>query len=255
MTLGTIRKGEQKDIPQIKQIWEACFTTDQEYLQLVFTSLFPLSTPYIYEENGKVLSTLLLIPIILKSNTHPPLIGKYLYGVGTLPEARGKKLSIRMVETASKQMKEAGIDFIIARPAGDSLFPFYREQGFTIDVPRGTFTQPTSFHAAVQDYFKLISPATKEEKSFKTNPEPEIAAEKLHQTADSLFNYLAQTHPHRFEWPIEILQHMIRIGEFSLFPTESSPIHTPPNPFALTKPLSPVPPQWFQEAFFNFPME
>ena len=62
-----IRLASRTDIPKIETIFKERFTSDKDYLNMVFTYLFPQSECYIYQEGDKISSTLFLIPI--KYNT------------------------------------------------------------------------------------------------------------------------------------------------------------------------------------------
>lgn len=248
-----IQKATTKDIPAIKSIWQECFTTDESYLHNVFTYLLPLSQVYICRNNiptdcsktcvcpatstsCPILSTLFLIPITYKSATKEILHGQYLYGVATTAEARGQKLSIKMVENLSAMLKLHGEDFIITRPAEEKLFDFYRAQGFVMEISRRDFSLPPAL-------VKALSHA---------NPNNTLFPE-----ASLLFNYIARTYPTRFEWSPALLNYMIRIGEFNRFFAPDS-IYTASShvAFALVKTLNANgPANICNNSFFNFPME
>lgn len=288
---SAIHIADKKDIPQIKTIWKECFTTDENYLNSVFDTLFPMVEPYVYKEAEKVLSTLFLIPILFKAPCGITLKGKYLYGVATTSTARGRKLSIKMVENISSILKAQGDSFIITRPANETLFNFYKAQGFTIELAEIFFQIPQQIIHLITD---THTPSSLANITLKNNMEQ--------NEASLLFNYIAQTYPKRFEWNIEILNYMAQIGEFDQFTqTTATAINTPNyiheitleaksnptlpyktsetsttysiqasapdspsttnknnphTPFVLIKPLASTPfPDIYKSAFFNFTME
>ncbi|MEG0517335.1 MAG: hypothetical protein RR555_00520 [Bacteroidales bacterium] len=233
-----IQQATTNDIPAIKSIWRECFTTDESYLHNVFTYLFFLSEVYVYRAQtnnpqnasccvpktqvsntkisdsnpthisshapeitisstsgtpGPILSTLFLIPITYKSALGENLHGQYLYGVATTEAARGQRLSIKLIQYISSLLKLRGESFLIARPANADLFDFYRALGLIREIPKGNFCLP---------------PALAEILSHANLDHPQIPEASL------LFNHIAQTYPNRFEWSPELLNYMLRIGEF-----------------------------------------
>lgn len=252
-----IQKATKADIPQIKAIWEECFTTDQDYLSQVFRTLFPLSGVYVYKEKEEVLSSLFLVPVTYVDSQGDRLRGVYLYAVATPGKARGRKLSIKMVEYLSGQLKRQGENFIITRPAENSLVDFYKKQGFDTEIPIGKFELSPEFARIFHQ--------------FLDDPDQKNKVYPLREMAAFLFNDIAGTYPERFEWNIPVLQFMIETDEFSRFPvkkpnvlqpgesirslSENSVPETVMPPFALLKSLTDLPGESYKNAFFNFTME
>lgn len=210
-----IKLAQEKDIPQIITLWKECFTTDKEYLNHVFTSLFYKSEVYILLEEKVVVSSLFLIPIDY-TNSHLDgkdiiIHGKYLYGVCTDKNHQNKGYSKLLTKSVIDSIKVANkeiiknestnkyynskeiIDFIITRPASPSLFNFYRNQGFSTDVPRGTIN--------VNDILEAYSDTASEE------------------IANKIYTRIKRSFSNRFIWSKEILEYMHLIDEFELSPT------------------------------------
>ncbi|MEG0891046.1 MAG: GNAT family N-acetyltransferase [Bacteroidales bacterium] len=230
------------DIPQIKALWKECFIADSNYISMVFDYLFtaPSTEVYIYKENGLVLSSLFTIQITFKTEDGIFLKGKYLYGVATTATARGRKLSIQLVEHISLLFKNIGDAFIIAHPASESLFNFYKMQGFTIELSKEIFIMPNNILRIIRKIYT------------------KYAADKLYnantKAATLLFNYIAQTYPKRFEWSIQMLNYMIYLGEFES--ASCSSLTTSNTPFILVKPLTDIcATHIYNGTFFNFTME
>ena len=158
-----IRLAGKGDICAIRRIWHDIFTTDEAYLDIIFNCLYPLLDAFVYTIDGEVVSVAFAIPIRLvkKDGANTDLTpysskivesgsstfersdnikkghnGRYLYGVATIEQARGRGLSRKLVKHISGHYTAAGEDFIITRPAEESLFPFYKAQGFSIPLYR-----------------------------------------------------------------------------------------------------------------------
>lgn len=141
-----VRKATANDFSQIIDIWRTVFTNDNIYLSLVLHDLLPCCETFIYEEQGNILSVATLIPTNLKweeGGSVQTLPGYYLYGVATLPEARGQGLSRHIVKAIVSKSIASHKKFIITRPAEPSLFQFYKSQGFSVEYKKCTILLPS----------------------------------------------------------------------------------------------------------------
>lgn len=138
-----IRIATNDDICAIREIWRKIFTANEEYLDIIFNELYPQLDAFVYTIESKIVSVAFAIPLNLSANiesnttekssqfsTPTYFKGRYLYGVATTEEARGKGLSKEIVKKIREHYSNTGEDFIITRPAEESLFPFYKAQGF-----------------------------------------------------------------------------------------------------------------------------
>jgi GNAT superfamily N-acetyltransferase len=143
-----IRLAAESDICAIREIWRNIFTPDEDYLDVIFNNLYPLLDGFVYTNDEKILSVAFAIPITLIQrdvkyiSAHKAISynGRYLYGVATIEEARGRGLSRVLVKHIKDYYKSAGEDFIITRPAEESLFQFYKAQGFSFPLFRREIT-------------------------------------------------------------------------------------------------------------------
>lgn len=128
------------DILDIKKqaciLWKECFGDDDEFIHRYLDYAFSNNLFYFSENNKKLVSFLSLIPVKLFSDNRE-LKGYYLYGVATSPEFRGEGAGKRLLE---KTLNSLSFDFIVTIPASDSLFKYYRNQGFTHLIKRGAKT-------------------------------------------------------------------------------------------------------------------
>jgi len=133
-----IRLATIKDYPGIRNVWENCFTTDTEYLDLFFNHCNS-KVSIVYEIDGKIVSSLHTLPISYISSSHNAgyktcFPGLYLYGVGTLPEYRGNGYSSSLLSHLENKSQKLGWDFIITHPAEPTLIDFYKKNGYCLPI-------------------------------------------------------------------------------------------------------------------------
>ena len=128
----------QNDMKALRCIWKECFSLDDSYLNLVEEKLFPFAQIYVLEEGEKILSTFVLIPIDFYpfsqfgSAGDIAIKGAYLAGVATPEKFRGNHYSSKLFQDVSKHLPE--YDFLLTRPAEESLVNFYFQLGFNVPV-------------------------------------------------------------------------------------------------------------------------
>lgn len=225
-----IRVAGKGDICAIRQIWHDIFTTDEAYLDIIFNSLYPLLDAFVYTIAGKIVSVAFAIPItlvqkdeattnlttesskIMESGCNSTceclnkstkrLNGRYLYGVATIEEARGKGLSRKLVKQIREHYTAAGEDFIITRPAEESLFSFYKSQGFTQSLYRREITICNS--TASQNRSESNSPVFYSSDNIQ-EIQSRLDAAKLYTLRKDIYrNY--------FEWSSPILECIIKLA-------------------------------------------
>jgi hypothetical protein len=132
------RPATKNDMKALRSIWMECFSLDDSYLDLVEKKLFPYAQLYVLEDRGEILSTFALIPIDFypfsqfNSAEDKAMNGAYLAGVATPEKFRGNHYSSKLFEEVSKQISE--YDFLLTRPAEESLINFYFQLGFNVPV-------------------------------------------------------------------------------------------------------------------------
>ena len=121
--------------PFITEIWKVCFTNDTEYINLFIDYCLPYSTTWLLEKEHRAVSLLTLIPSYFTDIKSSSLSnGGYIYGVGTLPDYRGHSYSKALLERAASYAKDNHLDYLIVRPAYNSLYPLYERAGFEIPL-------------------------------------------------------------------------------------------------------------------------
>lgn len=124
-----IRFADEKDIPQLKEIWHISFGDSEEYIDMFMEHQFKNAQTVVYEEDSKILSMFFLFrcDFSINGKTHPAF---YLYAAATLPQYRGKGIMGKMLEFSKSYAAENGFDFIILSPAEKSLYNYYGRFGF-----------------------------------------------------------------------------------------------------------------------------
>ena len=121
---------------QAFSLWKDCFGDDDAFIHRYLDYAMANSYFYFSEKNKDLVSFLSLIPISLDTKSGP-LNGFYLYGVATSPEYRGQGEGKKLLSDALSVLQ---YDFVVTIPASESLFTYYRKQGFTNVLKRGIVT-------------------------------------------------------------------------------------------------------------------
>ncbi len=233
-TIGKITAASGENHPQIQKIWEEVFTTDQQYLNTLFTEIFPYCRSFIYTEGNEVLSVASLLPMLFYSPAlRTPLKGYYMFGVATVAKARGRNLASNLIMDLSNTLTTEGYDFLFERPANQSLNSFYLNLGFSIPIKK------------VQHPFNTkIAPC-----SPGNNPKT-----ALRTLSNEILQEIRGTFRTRFEWErIETLEGLINLGELEYHNSSNTPQME--ETYIAVKLLTKENPSIFKETFFCFPME
>ncbi|MBR5239681.1 MAG: GNAT family N-acetyltransferase [Clostridia bacterium] len=117
---------EKKDILAYKPLFQQIFSEDLQFCDRIFSHRLDLV--FDKRDNGTIASFLFAIPFTAR------ILGKeyssvYVYGVATVPEARGKGY---MKEIFRKMESHFGsqVDFYYLVPANETLFSMYEKLGY-----------------------------------------------------------------------------------------------------------------------------
>lgn len=223
----------EADYKGIRTIWEERFTTEGEYLEVMFSRIMPLCTSYIYKnEDGEILAVASFMPMkFTDSAQNSVLHGWYMFGVATLEKAEGKRLAASTISYAINDISTKNYQFIFERPANQQLNNYYLKLGFSKTLKRAPFAFSTH-----KD--QCSSGNIAESSNQKTLPE-------------CILEQIDMNFERKFIWKNpEILQALIDLGEL-----ESHPIEVPDETYIALNPLNGTSPDSFNNAFFCFPME
>ena len=229
-------KADIQDQAGIRTIWEEQFTTECEYLSVMFGEIIPNCTSYVCKDGNKVISALSLMPMLfIDDNKGTRLNGWYMFGVATLRDYWGKRIAAQTIEYASSEMEKEGFSFIFERPANQTLNNYYSKLGFTKQLQY----IPHRFNTAIFD-------GSTRNIGIKDSAKAE---------AENVLKEIRRCHPKRFEWSEpSIIQSLIKIGELEF--NNTTYCKTPPEGvFISIKTMNKTPENIFDNAFFCFPME
>lgn len=132
----TVKLLSSKDNLSVQNIWRECFTQDLNYINNFIDLCFPHSISWGIFPNGTnsavaMLSVLPSYAIVGDSQEcYQKLNGAYVYGVGTLKQFRGKGYSRKLMNEAINYSNSNLLDYILVKPAEESLFDLYERQSF-----------------------------------------------------------------------------------------------------------------------------
>lgn len=225
------------DLKGIRAIWEERFTTDKEYLEIMFNRIIPFCTSYVYKnEAGKILSAASFMPMeFIDTSKQKSLEGWYMFGVATLENASGNRHAAKTILYAIDKISTKGYHFIFERPANQDLNSYYLKLGFSKSIKRIPFI------------FKTGSITGSSGNKQGTN--------KTKYTAQCILEQIEEQFKKRFVWKApDILEGLIELGEVEYHNSTLSSI-TKEDTYIAINPLNGVTPETFNNTFFCFPME
>lgn len=139
-----IREATINDKVHIAEIWRSCFTDDENYIQLYLNHCLPHTNTWVLGgEDGRFYSCISVFPsYFIKDGLKTT--GGYLYGVGTLPDHRGKSYSSILIDVAIRHLKENGHSYFLVKPATEGLFGLYSRLGFNHQLYKTTVSKDFS---------------------------------------------------------------------------------------------------------------
>ena len=233
---GTIKIATAEEIPWIRRVWEKVFTTDKQYLDTIFSEVFPHCRTYIYTENNEVLSVASLLPMLFHTPyQETPSEGFYLFGVATLPKGRGRRLAANIILHISRELAAEGYEFIFERPANQGLNNYYLNLGFSIQLPK------------IPYQFKL--------ENNECSPRNNTSFLRRKSHAETILASIRDNFSTRFEWKEKAsLEGLITLGELEYHNNTYSAAPTD-EVYIAVKRLNNVDSSIFKDTFFCFPME
>lgn len=193
-----IREATINDKVHIAEIWRSCFTDDENYIELYLNHCLPHTNTWILGgEDGRFYSCISVFPsYFIKDGCKTS--GGYLYGVGTLPDHRGKSYSSILINVAIRYLKENGHSYFLVKPATEGLFNLYSRLGFDHQLFKTSFSK--DFSGIEGNY--LIRNSNKYGKAEKLT-----ATELIKLREDEL------TSSH-FMWPLPIVKYILEETQY-----------------------------------------
>lgn len=123
------RLSRPEDLGDLKKIWNASFPGDEAFADWFLENAYVPENALVWEEGGRVSAMLHLIPMRCRMNGRE-VSAAYVYAVATLPENRGKGVAAALLQEAEALERSRGTEMLILVPQSETLFEYYRRQGF-----------------------------------------------------------------------------------------------------------------------------
>lgn len=124
-----IRLSRPEDLGDLKKIWNASFPGDEAFADWFLENACVPENALVWEQGGRASAMLHLIPMRCRMNGRA-VSAAYVYAVATLPESRGKGVAAALLQEAEALEKSRGTEMLILVPQSETLFEYYRRQGF-----------------------------------------------------------------------------------------------------------------------------
>lgn len=127
-----IRTATIYDIYALKKIWDSCFDDPINYIDFVFDKLATPNSAIVYEENGVIVSMLLMIDTeFVYGNETAKVI--YILGAATAKQYQNRGYMTYLLEYAENYAKAGGVQLAILVPGEQYLFGYYKKRGYNAD--------------------------------------------------------------------------------------------------------------------------
>ncbi len=115
---------------QIIKLWQCCFKDTEAFIQLYFNEKYRDEDALLYEEEGKALSAMLMLPYPM-TWCGTVISTSYISGACTHPSVRSKGIMKKLLADAFTHISEQGYILSTLIPAAPWLFDYYRQQGYS----------------------------------------------------------------------------------------------------------------------------
>lgn len=128
-----VRLARKDEKNRQKEIWKACFGDPDRFIDFFYINRYKEENTVVLIYDGVIAAMLTLIPIQLivsGKGSQRSLNSSMLYAIATHPEYQKKGLATQLMDYAHRYLQENGIKVSVLVPAEESLFEFYRRQGY-----------------------------------------------------------------------------------------------------------------------------
>lgn len=121
---------DEKDIPELKEMWKEIFNDDDGYIELFFEYKMKPEYTFIAKDNGKIAGAVYSVysPLVLSDGIIIPAL--YMCGICTKPEYRGNGIAGTLIENCVSFAEDNWVELCYLIPANLKLFDFYAKFGF-----------------------------------------------------------------------------------------------------------------------------
>lgn len=120
------RVATRADTPHLTALWQQVFGDDEGFARMALQQFAGPGHVFVAGQGATPCAMLLAVPCAVDERK-----GIYLYGLATAPQLRGKGVMTALMAHAEAAARAAGAEFSLLIPAGEELFGFYRQRGYT----------------------------------------------------------------------------------------------------------------------------
>jgi GNAT superfamily N-acetyltransferase len=131
-----IRLSRPDDLGDLRSVWSASFPGDEAFADWFLKNAYAPENALVWVEGGRASAMLHLIPMRCRMPGRE-IRAAYVYAVATLPENRGKGVAAALLKEAEALERSRGTDMLMLVPQSETLFEYYRRQGFHEALFRG----------------------------------------------------------------------------------------------------------------------
>ena len=117
------------DLPRLREIWTIAFGDGEEFINRFYRD--HLGETLLLEEEGEAAAMLTLLPMETVTAEGERFSTPCVYAVATHPACRGRGFATILLEDAHRRAKARGEAGLVIVPAGEGLFGFYGQRGFS----------------------------------------------------------------------------------------------------------------------------
>lgn len=140
-----IRFADEHTRDAVRAMWKTCFGDPDDYMDLYFRHKYRDEQTLIYFEGEKAVASLQMLPYYFTFHgCEIPVL--YLSGVCTLPEARKKGFSHRLLLRSFEVARERDVPLLLLVPQEEWLLRFYAKFGFSQTFDAGSDPLPSLRH-------------------------------------------------------------------------------------------------------------
>lgn len=125
-----LRLAQADEIARLKEVWKLCFGDEDQYIDFFYQNRFNERNTAVLADDKIIAAMLTMLPMKLKQPGKETVNAAMIYGVATHPGYQKRGFSSKLLHYSSRILMEKGIPVSVLVPAEESLFEFYRKQGY-----------------------------------------------------------------------------------------------------------------------------
>ncbi|HML37456.1 MAG TPA: GNAT family N-acetyltransferase [Bacillota bacterium] len=125
-----MRIAKKEDLLQLKEIWKLCFGDEESFIDFYFQSRDWLREMAVMSLDGRIVSMLTMIPVVLTDRNGKKFQASMLYAIATHPDFQKRGFAERLIEYSNEYLLSKDIFATLLVPAGENLFRFYEKRGY-----------------------------------------------------------------------------------------------------------------------------